>query len=57
MAIDWIRITLRLVPDMHRKISVIAQNDKRSLNAEIEFCIQEIIKKYEEENGPIPPEK
>ena len=53
MATDKIQTGLRLDSDMLRKITAIARRNKRSLNAQIEFVVQEHVLQYEKENGVI----
>ena len=48
-----IGITLRLEEDLHMKITYIAEEEKRSLNAAIEFAVQQYIKSFEAQNGEI----
>jgi hypothetical protein len=48
-----IAIGLRLLPEDHQKIIFVAQQNKRSLNAQIEFSVLETIRKYEKEHGKI----
>lgn len=48
-----IQTGLRLEPDDLAKITYIAKRNKRSLNAQIEFAVQEIIETYEKEHGTI----
>jgi len=37
-----------------RKITLIAKKLKRSLNAQLEFIVQEFIEKYEKDYGLVP---
>ena len=53
MATNKIQTGLRLEPSDLSKITYIAKRNKRSLNAQIEFAVQECIEKYEKENGTI----
>ena len=53
MADDKLRITVRLEAVAHQKITVISRHDKRSLNSEIEYLIQERIDEYEKKHGLI----
>jgi hypothetical protein len=48
-----IAIGLRLATTDHKKIIFISQKNKRSLNAQIEFVVQECIEKFEQEHGKI----
>lgn len=54
MAVQKIQTGLRLEEDTWEKISYISKKNKRSLNSQIEFIVQECIDRYEKENGPIP---
>ncbi len=54
MAIQKIQTGLRLEEDTWSKISYIAKKNKRSLNSQIEFIVQECIEEYEKSNGVIP---
>lgn len=45
--------TLRLTEEIEFKIAVIANEEKRSKNAEIEYILEKYIKEYEEKNGKI----
>lgn len=44
---------LRLSDELDYKIKVIAKNEQRSKNKEIEYILQEYVKKYEMNNGKI----
>jgi hypothetical protein len=46
---------LRLDEETLRKIIYIAKHQKRLLNAQIEFAVQEAIEKFELAQGKIPP--
>jgi len=48
-----VHFTLRLEAETHQKITSIAEADKRSLNAQIEFALLAFIRDYEKEHGPI----
>ena len=48
-----IQTGLRLEEPTLRKITYIAKKQKRSLNAEIEFAVENAIAKYEKDNGVI----
>lgn len=45
---------IRFEPELLYKISFIAKENKRSLNAQLEFLAQECVKAYEREHGEIP---
>lgn len=53
MATLKVQTGLRLQEDELQKVSFIAKRNKRSLNAQLEFLVQECIEKYEKENGVI----
>ena len=44
---------LRIDPVIMQKIKIIAKNNGRSANKEIEFCIRNAIAAYEDANGVI----
>ena len=49
-----IQTGLRLEENALAKITFIAKKQKRSLNNQIEFLVEQFIEKYESEHGPIP---
>jgi hypothetical protein len=51
-----IQTGLRLEPDVLKKATWIAKKQKRSLNAQLEFAVQQCIENYETANGAIPVE-
>jgi Arc-like DNA binding domain. len=53
MATSKIQTGLRLPEDDLKKITYIAKKQKRSLNSQLEFAVQECIEKYEKDNGEI----
>ncbi len=53
MATNKIQTGIRFEPELLYKISYIAKENKRSLNAQLEFLAQECVKRYENENGTI----
>jgi hypothetical protein len=55
MVTPKVQTGLRLDEETLRKITYIAKNQKRSLNAQIEFAVQEAIEKFETSQGKIPP--
>ncbi len=57
MTTDKRIFTLRLDDILFDKLKVIADKNKRSLNKQIEFLIEECINDFEEKNGPIKIEK
>ena len=54
MATNKIQTGIRFEPELLYKISCVAKENKRSLNAQLEYLAQVCVKEYEEENGPIP---
>ncbi len=48
--------SLRVSENLLDKIKIIAQENKRSANKEIEFALTQYVKKYEAENGKIEME-
>jgi hypothetical protein len=51
-----IQTGLRLEPEILKKATWIAKKQKRSLNAQLEFAVQQCIEEYEANNGAIPTE-
>ena len=54
MAIQRIQTGIRFSAELLSKITYIAKQNKRSLNAQLEYLVEECIKKYESDNGSIP---
>ena len=54
MATNKIQTGIRFEPELLYKIACVARENKRSLNAQLEFLALQCVKKYEIENGPIP---
>ncbi len=54
MAIHRIQTGIRFSADLLYKITFIAKQNKRSLNAQLEYLVESCIKQYESENGTIP---
>lgn len=54
MATQKVQTGLRLLESDLMKITYIAKRNKRSLNAQIEFLVQECIENFEKQNGVIP---
>ena len=48
---------LRLSDELDYKIKIIAKNEQRSKNKQIEYILQEYVKDYENKNGKIEPEE
>lgn len=53
MATNKIQTGIRFEPELLYKISFIAKQNKRSLNAQLEFLAQKCVDNYEKENGAI----
>lgn len=56
MATSKIQTGLRLEEETWKRIVWLAQKHKRSLNAEIEYAVEQAIEHYEKEHGLIPAE-
>ncbi|MBO5078695.1 MAG: hypothetical protein J6B67_03310 [Oscillospiraceae bacterium] len=54
MATNKIQTGIRFEPELLQKISYIAKDNKRSLNAQLEYLAQICVKEYETEHGQIP---
>ena len=54
MATNKIQTGIRFEPEVLYKITHIAKQNVRSLNAQLEFLAKECIRDYEEKNGTIP---
>ena len=54
MATNKIQTGIRFDPELLYKIAYIAKDNKRSLNAQLEYLAQNCVKEYEKENGTIP---
>lgn len=54
MATNKIQTGIRFEPELLYKITVVAKQNKRSLNAQLEYLAQLCVKEYETENGEIP---
>lgn len=48
-----IQTGIRFDPELWYKITQVAQDNKRSFNAQMEYLAQECVKEYEKANGPI----
>jgi hypothetical protein len=51
-----IQVGLRLEPDVLKKIAWLAKKQKRSLNSQIEFAVEQSVEDYEATHGPVPVE-
>lgn len=54
MPTNRIQTGIRFDPELLYKISFVAKQNKRSLNAQLEFLAQECVREYEKINGAIP---
>lgn len=53
MATNKIQTGIRFEPELLYKISYVAKQNKRSLNAQLEYLSQICVKEFEKENGKI----
>ena len=54
MATNKIQTGIRFEPELLYKITYVAKDNKRSLNAQLEYLAQQCVKDFEAANGPIP---
>ena len=54
MATNKIQTGIRFEPELLYKITQVAKDNKRSLNAQLEYLAQECVKEFESKHGPIP---
>lgn len=54
MATNKIQTGIRFEPELLYKISYVAKQNKRSLNAQLEYLAQNCVREYEKNNGSIP---
>ena len=54
MATNKIQTGIRFEPELLYKITYVAKDSKRSLNAQLEYLAQICVKEYESANGAIP---
>ncbi len=54
MATNKVQTGIRFEPELLYKISYVAKENKRSLNAQLEYLAQVCVRTYEAENGSIP---
>ena len=54
MATNKVQTGIRFEPELLYKISYVAKDNKRSLNAQLEYLAQLCVKEYEALNGNIP---
>lgn len=53
MATNKIQTGIRFEPELLHKITYVAKQNKRSLNAQLEFLAQLCVQEYENQNGKI----
>ena len=53
MATNKVQTGIRFEPELLYKITRVARENKRSLNAQLEFLAQQCVKEYEASNGEI----
>lgn len=54
MATNKVQTGIRFEPELLYKISYVAKDNKRSLNAQLEYLAQACVREFEAENGAIP---
>lgn len=54
MATNKIQTGIRFEPELLYKIACVAKENKRSLNAQLEYLAQQCVREFEAANGPIP---
>lgn len=54
MATNKIQTGIRFEPELLYKITQVAKQNKRSLNAQLEYLAQECVRQFEAQNGEIP---
>lgn len=54
MATSKIQTGIRFDPELLYKITYVAKDNKRSLNAQLEYLAQMCVKEFEAANGDIP---
>lgn len=54
MATNKIQTGIRFEPELLYKITYVAKENKRSLNAQLEFLAQNCVREFESVNGVIP---
>ncbi|MBQ7346919.1 MAG: Arc family DNA-binding protein [Clostridia bacterium] len=57
MATNKIQTGIRFEPELLYKIAYVAKQNKRSLNAQLEYLALMCVKEYEKENGEITIEE
>ena len=54
MATNKVQTVIRFEPELLYKITYVAKDNKRSLNAQLEYLAQACVREFEAENGAIP---
>lgn len=54
MATNIIQTGIRFEPELLYKITVVAKQNKRSLNAQLEYLAQICVQEHEKQHGEIP---
>ena len=54
MATNKVQTGIRFEPELLYKIAYVAKENKRSLNAQLEFLAQTCVREFESKNGAIP---
>ena len=54
MATNQIQTGIRFEPELLYKISYVAKENNRSLNAQLEYLAKVCVKEFEDANGSIP---
>ena len=54
MATNKIQTGIRFEPELLYKITCVAKENKRSLNAQLEYLAQNCVREFEARNGEIP---
>ena len=54
MATNKVQTGIRFEPELLYKITYVAKDNKRSLNAQLEYLAQAWVREFEAENGAIP---
>ena len=54
VATNKVQTGIRFEPELLYKITYVAKDNKRSLNAQLEYLAQTCVKEYEAANGKIP---
>ena len=57
MAKEIKHVGLRISPEMHRKLCVIAEYNGRTINGQAYYLINQCIRSFEKEHGPIELEE